>query len=723
MSDRPSPTKNSRLEQAPPPFVSDKESALNRASMITPQKPTTSSHMKATPTVPKVGVEIVEDYIAEKELREYRLKLAQQLDNHGEEQDLVTLLFSLDLIDNYDTFKRNSQNLFKGIAHGAPILDTNELIAQSLKGLVDPALKGEYTLMGYFFRLWEMMENEMALQKQQESNSDAQTFEMPCCSLVDHQKKRVTRSPKKPDGVFYYDCIAVTGFNSIHTIVEAKIDYCPGELPALDLGQLADYALEIWKAQPTRTFVPIFFLHGQCIDLFLFTRSGYIRTELGPICYTSNNTNRRPVLPLQNTLQVLWFFLALPADKFGQFCEIPNKGMRLDVEKKDGDEVLVDSIDFSYTRGFSLGSPICSRMRLVGRCAHVLKSFYNKKPAILKILWTPKDRITEGAVYAILRESKVLGIPLVYDSGILKENVFGYRLEYLVMEDCGKPIVDFAKTGYSRKQSLLGANIASLHVSQVSACLASAYTAGVLHRDISSGNITIDEPRNARIIDWGFAKVFKAQSTDAWEKTRATLEKWHLDPELVVSNENHYDRFTGTPLYMSIQMLLGNSKRGLIHDLESLFYVILHALSDDSDKARGFKFFDSFALASSRVGYLIEKAHFLEAFGVGNINKKLSEMLDAMYGFLFVQKGEYIGGKLLYDREYERHYSRELATGFMDKSAAELICDYDNSDGRSTTDAAATTKKRKSASENDIDNVESPQNKRSRGVEKQQIFT
>ncbi|KAJ1985578.1 hypothetical protein EDC05_006534, partial [Coemansia umbellata] len=211
-------------------------------------------------------------------------------------------------------------------------------------------------------------------------------------------------------------------------------------------------------------------------------------------------------------------------------------------------------------------------MRLVGRCAHVLESVYNEKPAVLKILWTPKDRITEGAVYAILRESGVRGIPIVYDSGILKEDVFGYRLEYLVMENCGKPIADFAQMGYSRGRSLLGANIASRHVSQVSACLASAYTAGVLHRDISSGNITIDELKNARIIDWGFAKVFKAQNADAWERTKATLEKWRLDPELVVSNETHYDRFTGTPLYMSIQMLLGNSKRGLIHDLESLFY-------------------------------------------------------------------------------------------------------------------------------------------------------
>ncbi|KAJ2667803.1 hypothetical protein GGI25_006521, partial [Coemansia spiralis] len=174
MSDRPSPTKNSRLGQAPPPFVSDKESALNRASMTTPQKPTTSSHMKATPNVPKVGVEIAEDYIAEKELREYRLKLAQQLDSRGEEQDLFALLFPLDLIDAYDAFKENSGTLFKEIAHGAPILDSNELTAQSLKSLVDPTLKGEYALMGYFFRLWEMMKNEMALQNQQESNSDAQ---------------------------------------------------------------------------------------------------------------------------------------------------------------------------------------------------------------------------------------------------------------------------------------------------------------------------------------------------------------------------------------------------------------------------------------------------------------------------------------------------------------------------------------------------------------------
>ncbi|KAJ1983386.1 hypothetical protein EDC05_006607, partial [Coemansia umbellata] len=128
-----------------------------------------------------------------------------------------------------------------------------------------------------------------------------------------------------------------------------------------------------------------------------------------------------------------------------------------------------------------------------------------------------------------------------------------------------------------------------------------------------------------------------------------------------------------------------------------------------------FKFFDSFALASSRVGYLVEKAYFLKAFGVGDIDKKLCEMLNSMYSFLFVQKGEYIGGKLLYDQDYERHYSREFATGFMDKNAAELICGYADSDSSNAADAAATTKKRKSMNENDTENVEPPHNKRSRG--------
>ncbi|KAI9506343.1 hypothetical protein BX070DRAFT_250216 [Coemansia spiralis] len=148
-------------------------------------------------------------------------------------------------------------------------------------------------------------------------------------------------------------------------------------------------------------------------------------------------------------------------------------------------------------------------MHLVGHCTHVLELLYNEKPTIIQIIWTPKDKITKGAVYAIIRESKVLDILLDYDGDILRENVFGYRLEYLVMEDRGNPIVDFAKTGYDREHSP-GAKLASSHVSQAFAYLASAYTAGVLHRDISSGNIAVDKLNNARIIDWGFINVFKA---------------------------------------------------------------------------------------------------------------------------------------------------------------------------------------------------------------------
>ncbi|KAJ2467266.1 hypothetical protein EV174_006428, partial [Coemansia sp. RSA 2320] len=62
--------------------------------------------------------------------------------------------------------------------------------------------------------------------------------------------------------------------------------------------------------------------------------------------------------------------------------------------------------------------------------------------------WTPMDRMPEGAVYDLLLKAGIEGIPRVYDSGLLKQDFFGLRLEYLILEHCGSSIAEHLTPKY-----------------------------------------------------------------------------------------------------------------------------------------------------------------------------------------------------------------------------------------------------------------------------------
>ncbi|KAJ2596525.1 hypothetical protein EV177_007914 [Coemansia sp. RSA 1804] len=301
---------------------------------------------------------------------------------------------------------------------------------------------------------------------------------------------------------------------------------------------------------------------------------------------------------------------------------------------------------------------------------------------------------------------------MVYDSGILKKDVFGYRFEYIVMEDCGRELFDFGQKYYKHGRSSELCHVVSKHIAQVSSCLVRAQAAGLLHRDISSGNIAVNVSKHASVIDWGYAKVFRSNEPGAWERTERILQKWHLDPANTVEAEAYHDNMTGTPHYMSVQILLGNPKRGLIHDLESLFYVVLHALSDAaSGTPPGFRLFDSHSLAAARIGFLTEREYFYKSFGV-SVHERLRNVLDAMYCFLFTKSGQYIGGKLLYVEDFERDICKEHAEKFMDSDTLSLMMSASNECSLSASeDMEVLTPPKRKHSDDEYDGADSPDNK------------
>ncbi|KAJ2559278.1 hypothetical protein EV175_000418 [Coemansia sp. RSA 1933] len=498
--------------------------------------------------------------------------------------------------------------------------------------------------------------------------------------LIDCQNAPVPGSSHKPDGVFYYSETTGGGIPSVHMCVEAKIASNPGTIPSDNLGQILDYINAIWTEQPTRVIVPILYIHGKALTLFVFTRGPWYRVELGNICYPSITPSLSATHAAHKCLQRLWFILTLPADRFGHFCNIDKGTENIQFSRvyggisKVANASLTSSIDSDV---LSLRKRIPRPVNPRSRVAYLFDTTYNSKRAVLKLSWTPIKRLPESAVYDILHKANVEGVPVVYDSGLLKTDAFGYRLEYIILEHCGQSIERYVSECRERNtpDSEIGRHV-ELYIRQVSTCLVQARAYGILHRDISDGNIAVRDGQ-AKVIDWGYSKIIE---TDPAAGTRGidpaivdeVSKQWGFDKDAVLKNETTWDPLTGTVMFMSIPVLFGRLKRGLFDDIESLFYVVIRAFSD-SKECMGFKFHDSKTFAVTRVGFLGCAEDYLEFFGISKDLGELKQTIDAMSKYLFYAGDRYIGHKLISNAEYERVPDLSLAVRFMDEEAVGML--------------------------------------------------
>ncbi|KAJ2545459.1 hypothetical protein EV175_005810 [Coemansia sp. RSA 1933] len=150
---------------------------------------------------------------------------------------------------------------------------------------------------------------------------------------------------------------------------------------------------------------------------------------------------------------------------------------------------------------------------------------------------------------------------------------------------------------------------------------------------------------------------------------------------------------------MAIQVLRGNTYRGIIHDFESLFYVILHSVSGAYSRIgdaepEGFEFVNSSNMASVRVAYLGDESHFYEYFGADQCGEGVRKVLKAMRDFLFTKDGQYIGHLLLRKEAYEHKLSSKHARLFMPVDALKLLFPDSISDSAGAS-SGMTPKKRK----------------------------
>ncbi|KAJ1887330.1 hypothetical protein LPJ66_009175, partial [Kickxella alabastrina] len=237
-------------------------------------------------------------------------------------------------------------------------------------------------------------------------------------NLGDHQTDVITGTPHKP-GIAFYHPYKVQDIYAVHAILEAKVDPNPSRTPEDTRGQLADYGHVLNDKQATRTFAPVFYLHGHILTLHAYYRDKLYIVELGQLCFNTDNWTPGRVKRIQSCLMQFWFLLTLESDIFGHFCNVSKKprsfiflpkGKANDNGKGDSKIKVLYSVsqDVKDVKDgaalFSIKETIARYSYMIGRHVHLLKGTYNGCAAVLKLSWTPVNRLPEGAAYAILNK-------------------------------------------------------------------------------------------------------------------------------------------------------------------------------------------------------------------------------------------------------------------------------------------------------------------------------
>ncbi|KAJ2779876.1 hypothetical protein H4R18_003769 [Coemansia javaensis] len=541
--------------------------------------------------------------------------------------------------------------------------------------------KREAALVEHFANLVSMLSRASC------STSPDGTMAWPGLEYVpeDHQSTPVPGCAHQVDCVLYRRDSDRTILTA-HVLIEAKSEARHGALRALDLGQVADYAQAVWRHQLTRVFVPVLVLHGHKMTLLVFGRRSWYQCEVGQLCFKTATPYDAEADDVHRCIMRLAFLLSLSEEQFGHFCNVgAGEPDRLVFERKppaEGDGTSLREASARVGTRADADAVVISEeghikrpVSILGRLAHLYRVQYKREPAVLKIVCTPTNRLPESAAYDVLHSAGVERVPEVYVSGVLARDVLGCRFEVLIVRDCGKPLRDCVarddSLGFDEKCGL----IASVG-RQVVECLARARGAGVLHRDVSAGNIAVRDGQ-ATLIDWGYAKL--AGEVDGAD---ALASRWGFDRAEVMANEEAHDPITGTPLFMSIPILAGAKERGLADDVESALYVLLDALysiqphaTSTSKTPPGLDFGSNRAFSHVRASCLAEPDHYLGTFGIRECSPDLRALLDGLRSYLFVSDGRYTGCALAADPKTPRAASDDALDRVLQGQSPDAAAD------------------------------------------------
>ncbi|KAJ2242126.1 hypothetical protein GGI13_007075, partial [Coemansia sp. RSA 455] len=361
-----------------------------------------------------------------------RAELAQSLQGRGHQLGLAELMGVLAQNGSFTRYMASTSGMLFPVAQLAPALVNGQLQSRVDGG---QAVQATSASMARAFRdIWDYVRHaSKAVYPVAEPASEHR--------FSDQRTMQVGGVPVTPDGVFYYPNYLGSEFHSVHALLEAQLE------PNLDatspdvLGKMADLVTSVWEAQPTRLFVPFLYLHGPMVSLVLFARGGYYCTTIGHLFHTSHDPSTDDISDVGDTLRYLWFLMTLPSDRFGHIVDISVPATGLIFTKLHGatTAAVTASRDSGSELGFQQRIPL--PVSLLDFQSYLFKTQYHGQPAMLKLVWSPTYRLPEAAVYDWLLSNNCSAVPKVFESSIIANDVFGYRLEYLLIEDCGVPLL------------------------------------------------------------------------------------------------------------------------------------------------------------------------------------------------------------------------------------------------------------------------------------------
>ncbi|KAJ2074007.1 hypothetical protein GGI03_000404 [Coemansia sp. RSA 2337] len=587
-----------------------------------------------------------------------RAELARSLLGRGHYLSLSELLRALHLSEAFGKYMASTSGMLFPVAQLAPALVNGQLQSRVDSGQAVEATSA--TMTRAFRDIWDYIGHACkAVYPVAEPIS--------ACRFSDQRTMRAGGVPAKPDGVFYYPKYLGSEFHSVHALLEAQLD------PELDatspdvLGKMADLAMSVWEAQPTRLFVPFLYLHGTMVSLVLFARGGYYCTTIGRLFHTSHDPSTDDISDVGDTLRYLWFFMTLPSDRFGHIVDVSVLAAGIRFSKFHGATVAVGKGDGSVV-DFQQRIPL--PVSLLDFQSYLFKTQYHGQPAMLKLVWSPNYRLPEAVVYDWLLSNGCGAVPKVFESSIIASDVFGYRLEYLLIEDCGVPLLEYFKTEYGNVSDSSRRDSAEGVFKQLASCLAIAYSADVIHCDVSAEHISVRNG-HAFIFDWTRAQLATAKVPALLAKV--LREKYSLSAsDLQPLRWPRDDPVVQTAIYASIRSLWHDGSKSLVDRFESLFYVILHALYHSNHSPVGtpsaFEDLSVSAMALVKTGCVADPDLYLSYFGIADIGKGLRTFLDKVRRFLFCPDGIFVGGKLV-ENGFGRAVRRDLVKTFLSEKA------------------------------------------------------
>ncbi|KAJ2510523.1 hypothetical protein H4217_007830 [Coemansia sp. RSA 1939] len=548
----------------------------------------------------------------------------------------------LGLETQYQKFASQTTKFFEEWSDKAPAIHRGQVITGNEKKYSTKLT--ETALFGAFQNYLQTIQSDM------ERLPREFTEERAVCFFGNHETSPMGDVEIKPDGVLFYAHTPTSMVDMVHIIFEAKVS--PGANNVSEvLGQIGVYAETVWKAQFTRKFVPVFLLHGPNLTLYIFSRGYPAVIPLGSIFHTTDRTNEVNVGRLVRTLQNVCFLLLQPSDKFGHIVDVSkNKATYLSFGGTRRNATVAVAAS-NTPRVVKINNTICQQTDVYRRVGYICDIKFEDKKAVLKLSWTPVSRLPEGAVYDVLRLNGVEGIPEIYSSGIICADFLGNRLEYIIMEHCGDSLTTYFEGKHKKDAWLPVENSRNLTniVRDVSACLIQANTAGVLHRDVSMGNITVRGDK-VFVIDWGYARFIDRSISD---DVRSHInDTWGIDVNSHALTEKEQDPMTGTTCFMSIRVLAAAKTRSLWDDIESLFYVVLGCLfagfkgGFNSGEAPGFEHSSNKKSALAKASG-VSLNSYASVFGADNVPQEFLDLANKLRTILFYRYGRCIANDLL----------------------------------------------------------------------------